>query len=140
MSVDSPSHGPLSLPTKTRFGPVQAGELRHDFQAWLPPDVSALKLAGFCRAWDAAIDHVEPGQIVLRVALPCAAWRRWIGWQPHLVVRLTLTEPQTFGKSLTPVAVVVGVMGVGRRHQARWLREVGPSLIDGLRAHLKAGP
>jgi hypothetical protein len=136
MSVDIPSHGPIALPAETRFGPVQAGELRHNFHAWLHPDVSALKLAGFCHDCGATVDHVEPGQLVLRVPLPCASWRRWIGWQPYLVVRLTLTEPQTFGKSLT--AVAVAVTGVG--HQTHWLRELGPSLIDGLRSHLKAGP
>jgi hypothetical protein len=62
------------------------------FSTHLRADVARMRLGGFERQWNSQVVATTVDGIVLRMEAPRSTWQRWTGRQPHLEVRLVVTE------------------------------------------------
>lgn len=100
------------------------------------PGVARQRLDGFQRQWGAMLRH-DGQQLVFALPAPTTFWRRFLGPSVALEVQVDL-HGQANGRC--EANVVMRPVGCSRRRADRLLAEMGPLLLESLRAHLQAQP
>jgi hypothetical protein len=114
--------------------------LEHQCAARLLPGVAALKLEGFRQHWKAETLRHEATSAVLLVPLARTLWQRCLGRQAGLQLHVRLVSPAGAHVRQTQVLARIEAVGLGQELGSRLLHEVGPVLIESLRAFLQASP
>jgi hypothetical protein len=121
-----------------RLEPGQS--LKHRCAVNLFPGAALLKLEGFCQDWQGETVLRERGLFVLSVRTSVGFWERLIGRQVGLEIHVRLMPPARPGQHLSEVGVLIRPFGCGRARAVQLLEEMGPVLLESLRAHLQALP
>ena len=119
---------------------LRPGEhIDHTCYARLVPGTLSLKLAGFCRDWQADVVSDGTDTFVFRTRLQSSFWKRCLGKQPGLEVTVKALTAGPHA-TLTDLLVRIVPSGCGPDEGACALEKHGPPLLDNLRSHLQAGP
>lgn len=135
--------GPMLLGEnpEVRYRLEPGRSLRQEWYTTLMAATTPLRLAEFCREWEAETALSDCGLYVLKVRARPTLWQRLIGRSLGLEMQVQLIPPAVRPRSMrSQVHVVIRPYGCGQRQAERLLREVGPALLAGLREHLGAGP
>jgi len=111
--------------------------LDHQFFAKLPAGTEKLRLDGFRQQWHGGAVESDGGRFTLQVASSGAVWRRLLGLQPGLRVRI---ETARGGAAMTDVQVRIEPVHCGRDEAVHLLEVTGPELLESLRTFFQALP
>jgi len=118
---------------------LEPGEnLRHHCAVSLFPGAAVLKLESFRQEWNAETVLQDREMFIFSVQTAPGFWQRLVGKQVGLEIQVRLTPPARVGTKLSDVAVVIRPFGCGRAQAVQLLAEMGPVLLESLRAHLQA--
>jgi hypothetical protein len=121
-----------------RLEPGQS--LKHRCVVNLFPGAALLKLDGFCQEWQGETVLRGRESFVVSVRTSVSFWERLIGRQVGLEIHVHLMPPTRPGQNLSEVGVLIRPFGCGRARAVHLLQEMGPVLLESLRAHLQALP
>jgi serine/threonine protein kinase len=111
-------------------------ELRYQFTVGLPLGTARTKLEAFCQQWYGQLVGDDEQGMLFHVNLPTNFWRQWIGRQPGLEVLVHLARHHALSPTPINVTVVIRPFRCNRKRGALLLREMGTTLLEGLRAGL----
>jgi hypothetical protein len=114
--------------------------LVHKCGALLTSGILHCKISGFCEEWNARILCGDQRGYKLLLFLQPSFWQRFLGKQPGLEISVRLDTPKVASTSLSEVTVQIRPVGCSREHGEKLLKEVGPVVLDSLRANLQANP
>ncbi len=109
-------------------------ELSYLFTAGLPLGTARTKLEVFCQEWYGQLVRDDDEGMLFHVSLPTNFWRQWIGRQPGLEVLVQLARHHALSATPIDVKVVIRPFRCNRKRGALLLRDMGPTLLEGLRA------
>ena len=126
------AHGPEEV-VPTLSG---SGDLSHKFQVGLPLGSARLKLESFCQKWFGHMSKDQGNRCVMHLNMPVTFWKRWLGRQPGLELRINLTR--VHARSATPIEVGVRIrpFHCTQKRGRQLLQEMGASVLESLREHL----
>jgi serine/threonine protein kinase len=110
--------------------------LRYKFTAGLPLGAARIKLETFCQQWYGQFVHDDDDGMLFHVSLPANFWRQWIGRQPGLEVLVQLSRHHPLSATPIDVNVEIRPFRCNRKRGAQLLRDMGTTLLEGLRAGL----
>jgi hypothetical protein len=102
------------------------------------PTMLELKLAGYCEHWQATVWQRAEESIVLRLHDAGGLWQRFVGRQGGLEIHVQLPPRPQEDAVLSEVRVRIHPFGSGRAQRPDLLTNLGPVLLDSLRAFLHA--
>lgn len=121
-----------AAPTLSKDGEV----LHYRFLAGLPLGSARSKLESFCQEWYGQLIREDERGCGFTVNMPRNFWSHWIGRQPALEVQVILDRPNPLAATPIEVGVQIRALGCSKKRITQLLQEMGPSLLDNLRAHL----
>jgi len=112
--------------------------MKHHCAAWLPPGVAWRKLEGLLNEWGARVIRCEEEQIIFYLERAPSVWQRLLSATGTLIeVRVQLARTSS---NLTQVDIEVCCPGQTEKRARKTVEQMGPQLLDQLRAHLLATP
>ncbi len=133
-SADSPP--PLETARSFRYAIRPDGTLEHHYQTRLLPSLVRMKLAGFCREWQANLRSTGEGSFLIDLTRTGTFWQRCLGWSPRLKVSLSFSKPKESSGGLVEVSVVLQPLDCSKAQGVRLVEQVGPTLLEDLRSYL----
>jgi serine/threonine protein kinase len=113
----------------------------HHCRARLVPGMVRLKLNSFRDQWKArSVERTGEERFLFHVPLPASLWQRTLGKLPSLAVEVCCTFPTDERAPLTECAVRIWAEGCNQQQAAKLFEDVGPPLLESLRACLNAEP
>ncbi len=109
----------------------------HQFFAKLPAGTEKLRLDGFRQQWHGSAVEADGRRLTLQVASSGGVWRRLLGLQAGLKVRI---DTERAGAEMTDVQVRIEPAHRGGEAADRILEERGPELLESLRTFFQALP
>ena len=120
--------------------PVAPGVLEDRFSARFSPRTASTRFETFRHQWNARILRTTNEVAVFEVPLPGSFWRRWLGQQRGLLVELHTMQPPTNESMASEMLVRIRCSPKGNPVEDSLVQEIGPLIVESLRAHLEAFP
>ena len=117
-------------------GPEGDAILRSRFAASLPGINTAHAFEGFRKHWHGQVMRGGKDSLTLLIGMPTQFWKRLFGRPPGLIVDLHWVRARPPAVPLPEITVHIRASDKGIRSQVSLLRQIGPVLLESLRAHL----
>jgi serine/threonine protein kinase len=115
----------------------EAGDrVQHKFRAGLPVGAARLKVEAFRQQCGGQPVHDDEESSEFYVPTPANFWRQMIGQQPGLDVHVQLARPHVLAATPIDVTLTIQAVCCGPKKAAQLVKDLGTSLLDGLRASL----
>jgi serine/threonine protein kinase len=121
-------------------GPDGEAVLRSRFAASLPSHNTAQAFEGFRKRWNAQVTRGDKDSLTLLIGMPTRFWKRLFARPPGLFMDLHWVPARPPGVPLPEITVYIRAADKGARSQVSLLRQIGPALMESLRAYLQEHP
>jgi serine/threonine protein kinase len=112
--------------------------LEHRCMARLVPGAASLKIKGYLQEWPGKMVEAKQDRFVCHHLLPGNFWQICVGRHPRLELEVQLTSGGP--GALTEVRMMIRPLGCSKQQGVQVLREIGPRMIESLRAYLQVAP
>ncbi len=129
-----------SSQTDRETKPVSGGILEDRFSARFSPRTASARFETFRLQWNARILRTTNEVAVFEVPLPGSFWRRWLGQQRGLLVELHTLKPPTTETMASELLARIRCSPKSNPVEEPLVQEIGPLIVESLRAHLQAFP
>ena len=128
----TPTSDDQSVPVRSASGDL----IEYKFRAGLPMGMARQKLDEFRKQWAGQTVRDEEESYAFRLNVPTSFWRRWLGWQPGLLVQVRFSRPHALSATPIDVTAQLRPLRCGTKQGIQLLDQQSGTLLDSLRSWL----